>query len=119
MAKKSLCKSGKILRLIRRENLMSQSELAFKLELTPGYLALIEKGTNTLPPGLIIPMLKLAKEANLEIDIMEILHNYYEEFKTQITRVQAGGSLIKDRLDKIESEVLQMKSGNVYVRTKK
>ena len=81
MAKKSLCKSGKILRLVRQAHLMSQSEMAFKIDLTPGYLALIEKGVNTLPPGLIIPIMELAKEVNFEIDINEILNNYYEEYK--------------------------------------
>lgn len=51
--------------------------------------------------------------------MMLTLQVYYDNFQSRMNQVHAGGELIKDRLEKMETEIKQMKNGNVFIRNKK
>lgn len=51
--------------------------------------------------------------------IMKTLSSQYIEFQNRMTNVSSGASLVMDKVKSIETEVLEMKSGNYFIRTKK
>jgi hypothetical protein len=62
----------------------------------------------------------LAQVANIEAKkIINSLLKQHEEFLTRMAHVQQGGELVISRLSKIETVVEELKSGNIFVRTKK
>lgn len=54
-------------------------------------------------------MVALLKDTRLE----------YSNLKAKLENVQAGGKEILNKMKTIETEVIEMKSGNIFVRTKK
>ena len=52
-------------------------------------------------------------------EMMGGLKKQYDNFETRMANVTAGAGLIVKRLEAIETEVIDMKNGNVFVRTKK
>lgn len=53
------------------------------------------------------------------IAMMSDLKTQYSTFHMKIETVHAGGNLLMNRLDKIETEIIDLKNGNILVRTKK
>ncbi len=61
----------------------------------------------------------LAQMANVEAKrSLSALLLQHEDFVTRMSSVQKGGELIGDRLKNIETYVEELKSGNIFVKTK-
>ncbi len=61
----------------------------------------------------------IAQMANIEAKkILTNLITQHEDFVNRMTNVQKGGELVLERLKGIETTVEELKSGNLFVRTK-
>lgn len=62
----------------------------------------------------------MAQIANTESKrIISTLMKQHEDFTERMTKVQKGGDYLLSRLQNVETTVEELKSGNIFVRTKK